>query len=97
MISINLNFSMSLGIIFRLVSDNQKSKERSLTSTVEGDGVAKERYESINLALEVELNEIRERYLHISLKYAEVEQEREELVMKLREAAAPKNGRRWFS
>lgn len=34
--------------------------------------------------LEAELQEIRERYLQISLKYAEVEAEREQLVMKLK-------------
>lgn len=94
MISLNLTFSISLGFIFRLVSDNQNSKENSPISTVEGDVVAKERYKSINSALEAELVDIRDRYLHISLKYAEVEHEREELVMKLRAAT---NGRRWFS
>ncbi|XP_059666011.1 uncharacterized protein LOC132311882 isoform X2 [Cornus florida] len=44
--------------------------------------------------LEAELREIRERYSHISLKYAEVEAQREELVMKLK---VVNSGRRWFS
>ncbi|XP_023005682.1 synaptonemal complex protein 1-like isoform X2 [Cucurbita maxima] len=79
----------------RLVSDNQNNKENSPISLVEGDAVAKERYESINSALEAELRDIRERYFHISLKYAEVEQQREELVMKLK--ATKSGGRRWFS
>lgn len=95
MISFNLNFSISLRIIFRLVSDNQNNKDNSPISAVEGDVVVKERYESINSALEEELRDIRERYFHISLKYAEVEHQREELVMKLK--AANNGGRRWFS
>ncbi|KAL8518121.1 hypothetical protein ACS0TY_009412 [Phlomoides rotata] len=37
------------------------------------------------ILLEAEVEEIRERYLQISLKYAEVESQREELVMKLKE------------
>lgn len=34
--------------------------------------------------LEAELDEMRERYFQISLKYAEVEAQREELVMRLK-------------
>lgn len=44
--------------------------------------------------LEAELNELQERYLNMSLKYAEVEAQREELVLKLK-ATGP--GRSWFS
>ena len=44
--------------------------------------------------LEAELNELQERYLNMSLKYAEVEAQREELVLKLK-AVGP--GRSWFS
>lgn len=54
----------------------------------------KEKYESIISSLEAELKDIRDRYLEMSLKYAEVEAQREELVMKLK---AAKNGRSWFS
>lgn len=43
--------------------------------------------------LEAELIEIRERYLHMSLKYAEVEAQREQLVMKLK---ATTDRRTWF-
>lgn len=50
--------------------------------------------ESVRSSLEAELRDIRERYLHMSLKYAEVEAQREELVMKLKTA---KSGKRWFS
>ncbi|KAA8516614.1 hypothetical protein F0562_016880 [Nyssa sinensis] len=63
-------------------------------STAEGEVVAKERYERTKSSLETELRDIRERYLHMSLKYAEVEAQREDLVMKLK---AVKNGKRWFS
>ncbi|KAM0042608.1 putative NT-type C2 domain-containing protein [Helianthus debilis subsp. tardiflorus] len=45
-------------------------------------------------SLERELSELQERYLHMSLKYAEVEAQREELVLKLK-AIGP--GRSWFS
>ncbi|KAI3734674.1 hypothetical protein L6452_14149 [Arctium lappa] len=45
-------------------------------------------------SLEAELNELQERYLNMSLKYAEVEAQREELVLKLK-AVGP--GRSWFS
>lgn len=44
--------------------------------------------------LEKELKELQERYFHMSLKYAEVEDQREQLVMQLKAAS----GRRsWFS
>ncbi|KAI4378704.1 hypothetical protein MLD38_016146 [Melastoma candidum] len=58
-----------------------------------GDVAPKERYERTKSSLESELRDIRERYLIMSLKYAEVEAQREELVMKLK---ANKN-KRWFS
>lgn len=44
--------------------------------------------------LEAELSELQERYLNMSLKYAEVEAQREELVLKLK-AVGP--ARSWFS
>ena len=46
-------------------------------------------------ALETELKDMRERYLHMSLQYAEVEAQREELVLKLKTTA--KGGKGWFS
>ncbi|XP_050380355.1 uncharacterized protein LOC126797699 [Argentina anserina] len=55
--------------------------------------VAKDRFERSKSSLETELKEIRERYLSMSLRYAEVEAEREELVMKLKQS---KSGKRWF-
>ncbi|KAK6271079.1 hypothetical protein POUND7_008177 [Theobroma cacao] len=45
-------------------------------------------------ALETELKELRERYFQMSLKYAEVEDQREQLVMQLKAASGRK---RWFS
>ncbi|XP_024922647.1 uncharacterized protein LOC107431992 isoform X3 [Ziziphus jujuba] len=60
----------------------------------QGEIMATETHESIRSSLEAELRDIRERYLHMSLKYAEVEAQREELVMKLK---TTKGGKRWFS
>ncbi|XP_020093572.1 myosin-2 heavy chain-like [Ananas comosus] len=45
-------------------------------------------------SLEAELKDMKERYLHMSLQYAEVEAQREELVMKLK---TMKKEKRWFS
>ncbi|KAJ6808441.1 interaptin-like isoform X2 [Iris pallida] len=47
-------------------------------------------------SLEAELKDMKERYLHISLQYAEVEAERGELVMKLKSMSTAK-GKGWFS
>ncbi|KAJ8433321.1 hypothetical protein Cgig2_012889 [Carnegiea gigantea] len=44
-------------------------------------------------ALEAELRDLREKYFQMSLKYAEVEAQREELVLKLKNT---NNKRRWF-
>jgi len=55
--------------------------------------VTKEKFERTKSMLEAELRDIQERYFHMSLKYAEVEAEREELVMKLK--ATKKKG--WLS
>ena len=63
-------------------------------SIAEDDIVAKESNGRTKSSLKVELIDIRERYLHMSLRYTEVEAQREELVMKLR---ATKNVKRWFS
>ncbi|XP_042452903.1 interaptin-like isoform X2 [Zingiber officinale] len=45
-------------------------------------------------SLETELREMRERYLNVSLQYAQVEAQREELVMQLKSV---KKEKRWFS
>ena len=77
------------------MSESQNSHSHSLTkSTAEDDTVTKDSNGRTNSSLEAELIDIRERYLNMSLKYAEVENQREELVMKLK---AAKNVKRWFS
>lgn len=45
-------------------------------------------------SLEAELREMKERYLNMSLQYAEVEAQREGLVMQLK---SMKKEKRWFS
>ncbi|KAL8257774.1 hypothetical protein R6Q59_029815 [Mikania micrantha] len=60
---------------------------------VQNEEINKE-HKNIVSSLERELSELQERYLHMSLKYAEVEAQREELVLKLK-ASGP--GRSWFS
>ncbi|CAI9783146.1 unnamed protein product [Fraxinus pennsylvanica] len=83
---IQLDRFMSMGFNDHAVTSKQ--------STVSGDVVTRQRYERTKSSLETELRDLRERYLHTSLKYAEVEAQRENLVMKLK---ATKGGKRWFS
>ncbi|KAE8666268.1 F-box and Leucine Rich Repeat domains containing protein, putative isoform 2 [Hibiscus syriacus] len=80
--------------VTRLSEGRRSQSNTSRKSTVETEVVAKEKYERTKTSLEAELSDIRERYLQMSLKYAEVEAQREELVMKLR---GVKSIRRWFS
>ncbi|KAJ0089134.1 hypothetical protein Patl1_32274 [Pistacia atlantica] len=80
--------------IKRLSSEGKSHRVNGRKSVAEGEVVTKERFERTKSSLESELRDIRERYLQMSLKYAEVEAQREELVMKLKIA---KNGKRWFS
>lgn len=56
--------------------------------------VTKEKFERTKSMLEAELRDIQERYFHMSLKYAEVEAMREELVMKLK---ATRKQKGWLS
>ncbi|KAK8488717.1 hypothetical protein V6N12_064065 [Hibiscus sabdariffa] len=71
------------------VSFNPAASEKST-----GEGAArKDGCNCQTSALETELKELSERYLHMSLKYAEVEDQREQLVMQLRAASGRK---RWF-
>ncbi|KAK3226659.1 hypothetical protein Dsin_006521 [Dipteronia sinensis] len=78
----------------RLQSEGRNSHTKARKPKGEGEVVTKERFERTKSSLETELKDIRERYLQMSLKYAEVEAQREELVMQLKVA---KNGKRWFS
>ena len=59
----------------------------------EGGGGRNEEHQEKISSMEAELREIRGRYSDMSLKYAEVEAEREELVMKLKTV---NNRRSWF-
>ncbi|TYJ18914.1 hypothetical protein E1A91_A09G154700v1 [Gossypium mustelinum] len=78
----------------RLSEGRRSQSNTPRKSSIEGEVVAKEKYERTKSTLEAELSDIRERYLQMSLKYAEVEAQREELVMKLK---GMKSIRRWFS
>ncbi|GKA15782.1 A-kinase anchor protein 9-like protein [Tanacetum coccineum] len=53
-------------------------------SKAENEAVTKDRFERTKSSLETELKDLRDRYLEMSLKYAEVEAEREDLVMQLK-------------
>ncbi|XP_076952938.1 uncharacterized protein LOC143626883 [Bidens hawaiensis] len=66
-----------------LLTSNGKSK-------AESEVVTKERFERTKSSLETELKDLRDRYLEMSLKYAEVEAEREDLVMQLKTNNGPK-------
>lgn len=78
----------------RLSSEGKSYCVNGRKSTTKGEVMMKERFERTKSSLESELRDIRERYLQMSLKYAEVEAQREELVMKLKLA---KKGNRWSS
>ncbi|KAK6942718.1 NT-type C2 domain [Dillenia turbinata] len=79
----------------RLLSEGRNGHtDASCRSIAESDKSVLERYQRTKSSLELELRDIRERYFNMSLKYAEVEAQREELVMKLK---AEKSGKRWFS
>ncbi|KAI3791854.1 hypothetical protein L2E82_05717 [Cichorium intybus] len=71
--------------IKRLKSEGRNSLSSNPgKSKAEGDVVTKERFERTKSSLETELKDLRDRYLEMSLKYAEVEAEREDLVMQLK-------------
>lgn len=75
----------------RIVLENRTVHSDALrrSSTSDGEIMSK-------TILEAELRELRERYSMMSLKYAEVEAQREELVMKLR-TTSRNSSKRWFS
>ncbi|WCJ34411.1 hypothetical protein M5689_015722 [Euphorbia peplus] len=78
----------------RLASESRKNRTGSpRRSKGEVEFVPKEKFERTKSSLETELREIQERYLDLSLKYAQGEAQREELVMKLK---GNNNGRKWF-
>lgn len=69
-----------------------RSDEIPLKVEVDSKTVNSEHDINISM-LETELKDLQERYLHMSLKYAEVEAQREDLVSKLK---AVKPGKSWF-
>ncbi|KAE8098394.1 hypothetical protein FH972_016462 [Carpinus fangiana] len=87
--------SMYKAQVDRLLFEGQNAHVHAARkSTAEDEIGAKESSGRTNSSLEAELIDIRERYLHMSLQYAEVEAQREELVMKLKAAKGKKS---WFS
>lgn len=80
--------------MFSLLSEKEpcESKARAKSKDENGE-LNKEDNEHIS-PLKIELTEIRERYLEMSLKYAEVEAQREQLVLKLKSLS---KGKSWFS
>lgn len=72
-----------------IFSDGLHSHSGFPRKSVSGSEV--ERYERTKSSLETEIVDLRDRYFQMSLRYAEVEAEREDLVMKLK---AHTNGKR---
>ncbi|KAL2514310.1 myosin heavy chain [Forsythia ovata] len=68
----------------------------SKQSEVSGEVVTRQSNERTKSSLETELRDLRERYLQMSLKYAEVEAQREDLVMKLKETKGGKRNTYWL-
>ncbi|KAK2634141.1 hypothetical protein Ddye_028933 [Dipteronia dyeriana] len=68
--------------------------DTSVERTSENGAAKRNGYDRPEASLEAELRDLQERYFHMSLKYAEVEDQREQLVLKLKTV---NNGRRWFS
>ncbi|GJU54390.1 hypothetical protein Tco_1228104 [Tanacetum coccineum] len=72
---------------YRLQLQRLKPEGRNSLSSAPGkpkaenEAVTKDRFERTKSSLETELKDLRDRYLEMSLKYAEVEAEREDLVM----------------
>ncbi|XP_024985419.1 myosin-2 heavy chain-like [Cynara cardunculus var. scolymus] len=90
MLEAELDEALDANNKYRVQLQRLKSEGRnSLSSTPgkskgEGEVVTKERFERTKSSLETELKDLRDRYLEMSLKYAEVEAEREDLVMQLK-------------
>ncbi|XP_057423549.1 uncharacterized protein LOC130717359 isoform X2 [Lotus japonicus] len=76
--------------------DRNNQANAPVKSMAEEELVTKEKFEHTKSKLEAELIDIQERYFHLSLKYAEVETEREELVMKLKSSSS-KTRKGWLS
>ncbi|XP_020260889.1 interaptin-like isoform X3 [Asparagus officinalis] len=85
-----------------------KSLENELTESMETNNMYKIQLQGLMsekqsnnskapkiVSMEAELKEMKERFLHMSLQYAEVEAQRQELVLKLKTTTA--KGKTWFS
>lgn len=75
------------------LSEKQSNKTEKSNNSDSGNTAKVDQSNKIS-SLETELKEMRERYLHMSLQYAEVEAQREDLVMQLKSA---KKEKKWFS
>ncbi|KAK1434891.1 hypothetical protein QVD17_00645 [Tagetes erecta] len=90
MLEAELNEALDAKNKYKLQLQKLKSKGRNspssvqVKSKVEGEVVTKEKFEKTKSSLETELKDLRDRYLEMSLKYAEVEAERGDLVMQLK-------------
>ncbi|KDO45170.1 hypothetical protein CISIN_1g042747mg [Citrus sinensis] len=82
----NTNYFCKLLLVSSLLS---KELTTPLDTPMENDG-----YDRKVSSLEAELKDLQECYLQMSLKCAEVEAQREQLVMKLKSV---NSGRKWFS
>ncbi|KAM7468245.1 hypothetical protein LguiB_015807 [Lonicera macranthoides] len=75
----------------RLLSEGANSNSAAASKKPKAEG----EITTTKLSLETELKELQDRYFQMSLKYAEVEAEREDLVMMLK--ASKSTGKGWFS
>jgi len=78
----------------RSPSQDRNNQANGPVKSMAEELVTKEKFERTKSMLEAELRDIQERYFHMSLKYAEVEAMREELVMKLK---ATRKQKGWLS
>ncbi|KAI7752802.1 hypothetical protein M8C21_021754, partial [Ambrosia artemisiifolia] len=94
MLEAELDEALNTNHKYRVQLQKLKSKGCSSLSSgkpkVEGEVVAKELFEKTKSSLETELKDLRDRYLEMSLKYAQVEAERGDLVMQLKTNSAKK-------
>ncbi|KAM0024564.1 putative NT-type C2 domain-containing protein [Helianthus debilis subsp. tardiflorus] len=88
MLEAELDEALNANHKYRVQLQKQKSKGRNSHSSgkskAEGEVVTKELFEKTKSSLETELKDLRDRYLEMSLKYAQVEAERGDLVMQLK-------------
>ncbi|KAG9441701.1 hypothetical protein H6P81_017555 [Aristolochia fimbriata] len=76
------------------LSEKQNAGGDALGKCLRGEDIRKNGAENKDLSVEEELRDLRERYFHMSLRFAEVEAQREDLVMKVKSL---KGGKRWFT